>query len=115
MVEAVQKTLILLLLIGLGLALRSKIKNKTEINGIKEIILSIALPSTVFIALMGIKISASLLIYPVLVLAFNFFIYLTAPYCLPIFGIEKDTFGWAYAHNVVAFTRTWAFEFSVYQ
>lgn len=91
MVEAVQKTLILLLLIGLGLALRSKIKNKTEINGIKEIILSIALPSTVFIALMGIKISASLLIYPVLVLAFNFFIYLTAPYFLPIFGIEKDS------------------------
>ena len=43
MIEALQKTLILLLLIGLGLALRSKIKNKTEISGIKEIILSIAL------------------------------------------------------------------------
>lgn len=91
MVEAVQKTLILLLLIGIGFALRGKIKNKTEINGVKEIILSIALPSTVFIALMGIKISLSLLIYPILILAFNFFIFLSAPYFLPIFGIEKDS------------------------
>lgn len=55
MIEALQKTLILLLLIGLGLGLKSKIKNKTEITGIKEIILFIALPATVFIALMGIK------------------------------------------------------------
>jgi malate permease and related proteins len=91
MIEALQKTLILLLLIGLGLALRSKIKNKTEISGIKEIILSIALPATVFIALMGIKMSFSLLIYPILILAFNFFIFLLTPKILPIFGIEKDS------------------------
>ncbi len=91
MVEAVQKTLILLLLIGIGFALRGKIKNKTEINGVKEIILSIALPSTVFIALMGVKISLSLLIYPILILAFNFFIFLSAPYFLPIFGIDKNS------------------------
>ena len=91
MIEALQKTLILLLLIGLGLALRSKIKNKTEISGIKEIILSIALPATVFIALMGIKMSFSLLIYPVLILSFNFFIFLLTPAILPIFGIEKDS------------------------
>ena len=80
-----------MLLIGLGLALRSKIKNKTEISGIKEIILSIALPATVFIALMGIKMSFSLLIYPILILAFNFFIFLLTPTILPIFGIEKNS------------------------
>jgi malate permease and related proteins len=91
MIEALQKTLILLLLIGLGLALRSKIKNKTEITGIKEIILSIALPATVFIALMGIKMSFSLLIYPVLILSFNFFIFSLTPKILPIFGIDKDS------------------------
>jgi malate permease and related proteins len=91
MIEALQKTLILLLLIGLGLALRSKIKNKTEISGIKEIILSIALPATVFIALMGIKMSFSLLIYPILILAFNFFIFLLTPKILPIFVIDKDS------------------------
>jgi predicted permease len=91
MIEALQKTLILLLLIGLGLALRSKIKNKTEISGIKEIILSIALPATVFIALMGIKMSFSLLIYPILIVTFNFFIFILTPSILPIFGIEKDS------------------------
>lgn len=91
MIEALQKTLILLLLIGLGLALRSKIKNKTEITGIKEIILSIALPATVFIALMGIKMSLSLLIYPILILAFNFFIFFLTPVILPVFGIEKNS------------------------
>lgn len=91
MIEALQKTLLLLLLIGLGLALRSKIKSKTEITGIKEIILSIALPATVFIALMGIKMSFSLLIYPILILAFNFFIFFLTPVILPIFGIEKNS------------------------
>jgi malate permease and related proteins len=91
MFEAVQKTLILLSLIGLGLALKSKLKNKMELNGVKEIILSIALPATVFIALMGIKISFSLLIYPVLILAFNFFIFYTTPLFLPIFGIHKNS------------------------
>jgi malate permease and related proteins len=91
MLEALQKTLILLLLIGLGLALRTKIKNKTEINGIKEVILSVALPSTVFIALMGIKISLSLLIYPILILGFNFFIFFLTPLFLPVFGIDNDS------------------------
>lgn len=91
MIDALQKTLILLLLIGLGLALRSKIKNKTEITGIKEIILSIALPATVFIALMGIKMSFSLLIYPILILSFNFFIFFLTPVILPIFGIGKES------------------------
>ena len=86
MFEAIQKTLILLFLIGIGLALRSKIKSKTEINGLKEIILSIALPSTVFIALMGIKISFSLLIYPIVIIGFNFFLFFLIPYILPIFG-----------------------------
>jgi malate permease and related proteins len=91
MFEAIQKTLTLLFLIGIGLALRSKLKNKTEINGVKEIILSIALPATVFIALMGIKISLSLLIYPLLILAFNFFIFYTTPIILPFFGVQKDS------------------------
>jgi hypothetical protein len=40
---------------------------------------------------MGIKMSFSLLIYPILILAFNFFIFLLTPTILPIFGIEKDS------------------------
>ncbi|MFD2521173.1 AEC family transporter [Emticicia soli] len=91
MAVALQKTFILILLIVIGLGLRSKIKSKTELNGIKEMILSVALPSTVFVALMGVKIDSTLLIYPLITLAFNFFIYLSMPYILTIFKIETDS------------------------
>ncbi|MFL0162279.1 AEC family transporter [Aquirufa salirivi] len=91
MIDAIEKTLTLILLIGLGVALRRKIKNKSEIQGLKEVILSVALPATVFIALMGIKISLSLLIYPIILVCFNFFIFLSAPYFLTFFGIDKGT------------------------
>ena len=91
MAVALQKTFILLLLIVIGLALRSKFKSKTELNGIKEMILSVALPSTVFVALMGVKIDSTLLIYPLITLAFNFFIYLSMPYILTLFKIETDS------------------------
>jgi predicted permease len=40
---------------------------------------------------MGIKMSFSLLIYPILILAFNFFIFLLTPTILPIFGIDKNS------------------------
>lgn len=91
MAVALQKTFILLLLIVIGLGLRSKIRNKTELNGIKEMILSVALPSTVFVALMGVKIDSTLIIYPLITLAFNFFIYLSMPYILALFKIENDS------------------------
>ncbi len=91
MVDAIEKTLTLIFLIGLGIALRRRIKNKSEIQGLKEVILSVALPATVFIALMGIKMSASLLIYPIILVCFNFFIFFTAPYFLVFFGIAKST------------------------
>ena len=35
--------------------------------------------------------SFSLLIYPILILAFNFFIFFLTPYILPVFGIEKNS------------------------
>jgi predicted permease len=88
---ALQKTVTLILLIGLGLILRSKFKNKEQVNGIKELILSVALPSTIFIALMKIHVDMSLLIVPFLALAFNFFMYFVIPFAYPLFGIEKDS------------------------
>lgn len=89
--EAVLKTLVLVLLILLGIALKAKFKMKDQINGIKEIVLSVALPSTIFIALMKIHLDASLLFLPILALAFNFIIFLTAPYIGEIFGIKRNS------------------------
>ena len=89
--EALQKTLTLLLLIALGLVLRSKFKKKEQTDGIKEMVLSVALPSTIFIALMKVQVDTALLVVPIATLAFNFFMYFTLPFVLPLFGVEKDS------------------------
>lgn len=89
--DALQKTLTLLLLIGLGLLLRAKFKNKAQTDGIKEMVLSVALPATIFIALLKIQMDVTLLLVPVAILFFNFFMYFTLPFVLPVFGVEKDS------------------------
>ena len=91
MSEALQKAITLLSLIAIGLLLRSKFRHKEQSNGIKEMVLSVALPATIFVALMKIDVDASLIIVPILTLSFNFFMYWLAPLAFPFFGIEKDT------------------------
>ncbi len=91
MSDALQKTITLLLIIVLGLILKGKFKNKERTNGIKEIILAVALPATIFISLMKIEIDSSMMIIPVIMLAFNFLLYFLTPFAFPFFGIEKDS------------------------
>ncbi|MCF2487138.1 hypothetical protein [Dyadobacter sp. CY347] len=91
MSDALQKTITLLLLIGLGLLLKSKFKNKDQTNGIKEIILSVALPSTIFISLMKIEVDSSMIIIPLVTLVFNFLMFFSAPLAFSLFGIEKNS------------------------
>lgn len=89
--EAIFKTLILVLLIALGFILKAKFGSKDKVNGIKEIVLSVALPSTIFIALMKINLDASLLFIPVVALLFNFIMFLVTPLVLSSFGMKKDS------------------------
>lgn len=89
--DALQKTITLILLIALGLLIRGKIKNKEQLNGIKEIILSVALPATIFIAMMKIHVESSLFFIPIAALAFNFFIFYCAPLAFNFFGVEKNS------------------------
>ncbi|GAB3175854.1 AEC family transporter [Telluribacter humicola] len=91
MSDALQKTITLLLLIALGLVLRSKFKNKEQTNGIKEIVLSVALPSTIFISLMKIEMDSTLFIIPLVTLVFNFLMYFSGPLAFSMFGIEKNS------------------------
>lgn len=77
---AIQKTLTLLLLIVIGLLLKRKIKDKNSLNGIKVLILSIALPATIFVALLKVKIDSTLLILPILALVANFLLFLIIRY-----------------------------------
>lgn len=91
MSDALQKTITLLLLIALGLLLRGKFKSKEQTNGIKEIILAVALPSTIFISLMKIEMDSSMLIIPLVTLVFNFLMFFSAPLAFALFGIEKNS------------------------
>lgn len=72
---AVIKTLSLLLMIAIGFLLRNKIKSKDQKEGIKTIILSLALPATIFIALLKIEFEPSMIFVPVLALLFNLILY----------------------------------------
>ncbi len=89
--EAVLKTLTLILLIGTGLILKGKFPGKEKTDGIKEMILSVALPSTIFIALMKIDLDIKLIFIPLVTIIFNFVLYFTTPLALTSLGIAKDS------------------------
>jgi predicted permease len=72
---AAVKTLSLLLMIVLGYLMRGKIKSKDQKDGLKTIILSLALPATIFIALLKIDFEPAMIFVPVLVIAFNLILY----------------------------------------
>ncbi|MEM8894909.1 MAG: permease [Bacteroidota bacterium] len=66
-----EKTLGLLLMISLGLLLQRKIRSSDQLAGLKVLILSLALPATIFVALLNVELSENMLLFPVLALAIN--------------------------------------------
>jgi malate permease and related proteins len=89
--EALQKTITLILLIGLGLFLKTKFNKKEMVGGIKELVLTVALPSTIFIALMKIPLDSTLVLVPFLTILFNFLVYYAIPPVLGFFTIDKNS------------------------
>jgi malate permease and related proteins len=75
MPEAITKTVSLLLLIFVGFLISSKIKSKEQREGVRTLILSIALPATIFIALLKVEFTLELVLVPLLAVAFNFVMY----------------------------------------
>ena len=69
------KTVSLLLLILIGYLFRKKIGSKESKDGIRTLILSLALPATIFIALLKINFVPALAIVPVLALGFNLVVF----------------------------------------
>ncbi len=90
-----EKTLSLLLIIGLGLVLQSKIKSPEHLKGVKVLILSVALPATIFVALLNVKIDQEMLLLPVLGLLVNGVLlgvfYFTFKFFVPIQADNKRT------------------------
>ena len=88
---SLQKTITFILFIGIGLLLKIMFSTKAEVVGIKKIILNLALPATIFIALLGIKVEADLLLLPLLALLLNALLFFVFPLVLPILGIKKNS------------------------
>ncbi|MEM0993033.1 MAG: AEC family transporter [Bacteroidota bacterium] len=88
---AIQKTLTLVLLIVIGYCLKSKIKTADQRKGIKTLILSIALPAMIFVALLKIEIEPALIYLPIGILALNFLLFFIAKWTISWFGIAKDS------------------------
>lgn len=88
---AVQKTVGLLLLILIGLFIQKKLSGKDSLNGIKVLILSVALPATIFVALLKIELAQNLLLLPLLALLINFLLLGSSYFALSAFGIKKNS------------------------
>jgi len=75
MSPAVTKTFYLILIIFIGYLMQKKIATKDQKDGIKNIILGLALPATIFIALLKIEFSIEMTIVPLLAIAFNLILF----------------------------------------
>ena len=87
---ALQKTLELLLIIGIGVLLQRKLSGKAQLEGIKVIILNVALPATIFLALLKVELDPSMLFLPALALGFNLFLFVAVRYTLGYFAPGYD-------------------------
>lgn len=88
---ALQTSLSLLLMILLGYFLRSKLDKEEHRKGLKVVILDLALPAMIFVALLGIKMEAELVILPALVLAWNGAMLGAGYFGLPWMGVERHS------------------------
>lgn len=86
-----QKTVVFIFFICIGFLLKVKFTSHDELIGLKKIILNLALPATIFIALLGIQVQLNLLLLPLLALALNLLLFLVIPFLLPLLGIAKNT------------------------
>ena len=88
---AIEKSLSLVIFIFLGILLKKKFSKGDEINGLKNLILTLALPATIFIALLKINIDKELLLLPVLAIIFNVLLFLVSPFLVALLGISKKS------------------------
>ena len=91
---ALQKTFAFALLILAGYLLQRKLVNKQDLSGIKVLILSIILPATIFVALLKVEVSSSMLLLPIAALALNAALYFISGQVLPRLGFKADSKEW---------------------
>ncbi|MCB4797735.1 AEC family transporter [Neotamlana laminarinivorans] len=87
MSDAITKAISFLAFIIIGIILKKKFASKEEVNGLKKIILLLALPCTIFVALLKVKLNANLFVLPLIALGFNLILFYVTPILLQILGI----------------------------
>lgn len=88
---ALAKTLTILLLLGIGLLLKRKVPQADQLLGIKVLVLSVALPATIFVALLKVQLSPELIWLPFLALALNVGLLGACYAALPVLGFPRDS------------------------
>ncbi len=91
MSEAISKTLSLLLLILVGYFLQKRVVSKDQRSGIKEIILSLALPAMIFISLQQVVFQWEMMAMPLMVLGFNVAMFYLTDLMMPVLGIKTGS------------------------
>lgn len=94
---ALQKTCSLLLLILIGFLLKNRLIKEDHKKGLKTIILDLALPAMIFVALLKIEVDSELIFLPLLILVWNAVMLIGSKLALPLLGFSKDS----------SETRTW--------
>ena len=84
------RIIVFFLLILLGVVLKKKFSVKSERLGIKNFILNISLPATIFISFISFEVNLNYAFLPLIGIAFNFFIFLLSPLLLKISGIHTN-------------------------
>lgn len=87
--NALEKSLSFIIFIAIGILLKRKFSQGDETNGLKTLILTLALPATIFIALLKIKINTDLLALPIFAIALNIVLFFIAPLLISFVGITN--------------------------
>jgi predicted permease len=91
MYGALEKSLSFLIFIIIGILLKWRFSNKDEVNGLKNLILTIALPATIFLALLKVNIDSDLLVLPLFAISFNVILFAISPILLYFLGFSKKS------------------------
>ena len=85
------KTLVFISFMVIGGLLKFKFNRKEEKDGLKKIILNLALPATIFIALLQVRIDMAFLLLPLMALAFNISLFALTPWFLDRTGVGRNS------------------------
>ena len=90
MSEGLIRTFSFLVLIVIGLMLKSKIPSNQR-SGLKQIILSLALPAVIFVSLQKVEFSVGMILFPILALLFNLIVFGVSGWFTRLAGIDSHS------------------------